>query len=243
MPVDGYLTHLHLEKYHPVGFASLIVFFVGNAACLVVHFSMIGSVESQRFLCNTTRKSEEARSLEQDKCYQHYKNYTEKGFPPWAFMFSSALLVIIACLLYQFTIFKRDTDGYFDGHRLCKIATFYIVVLIWRFLIMAIFTILQWSYLYPVWFPYNYNCFIPPSGSSDGKITNGTSKGLVYINCRNQVNSTKSYINIGVFIMNCIAFILTLVEIVNLCKKACGSPGFFNDETFCTNYLRLKGEM
>ena len=246
MPLDAFVAFLQREgKLHPVCRSNLAIHGILATVNLVVYLAMIPTIESERFSCHTG--TSKTASLVQEECFEYYKRDITKNFPLFALILVTVLPVMVLSVL-NCTNFKESSEGSNSyGHRWCKISVFYVGALSLRFLILATFVVLQWSYFYPIWFPDAYNCFIPLasqppiSGLNYTTLTNGTVS-----NCKDKLSDKKSAVSILVFTAHCLALLLTLVEIVILGRKAHAQAGesesFWDNKTFCEVFLGLQGE-
>ena len=227
---DACLNQLVSKAYHRLSFVGVIVFAISGGIFLTA-FTSTEVLESRQFRCYTLQGKQIATDI-QEQCYQKYNVQYNGDFPYFVLVLLNFLLVLLICLIYSQYVKPRveSNDNAVRVHHF-SVCTLYAVHLLIRFLVVALFLVLQWGHFYPVKFPAQNACTAPVHNSTTA--ANATMEHLMYY-CKNRVAHTKSIFGFALFAVNLLFTVISLVEGMYL---ACNFRKYCDDQKFCQDYL------
>ena len=237
--MDRCFTFDELKKaFHPLSSVGLVVFSTLSAICALTAITIAGT-EILQFVCYGPA-GDKAPDWLKEQAFDDYGLKNGNQFPLYAFVLSEALPVILVTLVYLgFSKVLRPTS---DASATCRCGMFrvYMGILLFRFLVLAIFVALQWTLFYPIIFPSEWD-FTPmsagqvaTSGYNHTRAVNTTVAPSVY-HCKNRAAVVKSTLNVVLFFGQCFVLLLAVTEVIYLWKRI----GLFPDDIeFCRQYLK-----
>ena len=224
------LNLLERKAFHGLSYVG-VVLFVFLEVIVFIAFSPTNLQESEQFRCYTLVGKPTGKDI-QEQCYQKYNVQYNGDFPYFVFVLLNFLLVLLICLIYSQYVKPRveSNDNAVRVHHF-SVCTLYAVHLLIRFLVVALFLVLQWGHFYPVEFPAQNACTAPVHNSTTA--ANATMEHFMYY-CKNRVAHTKSIFGFALFAVNLLFTVISLVEGMYL---ACNFRKS-GDQEFCRVYLR-----
>ena len=215
--------------------------------------------EAGKFTCYVAPESTLIYKTQVDKaCYSKYQQNYNSPLPFYVFVILSIWFPIIVAVIYSLCVRRRveeidssnepQTQGEADNqvqNRTLYVYYFYFFHLAIRVLSGILFTILQYTVLFPSGFDFKFSCNQLLTGFTTKIAKNASASQLngTFITCENSSASDKQLWSIMVSVLNTGFAFIILVEVIRLCRRFPNCKyivGWSCDTEFITVYLLRK---
>ena len=216
--------------------------------------------EAGKFTCYVAPESTLIYKTQVDKaCYSRYQQNYNSPLPFYWFVILSIWFPIIVAVIYSLCVRRRveeidpsnnepqteDEPENQVQNRTLYVFYLYFFHLAIRVLLGILFTILQYTVLFPSGFDFKFSCSLPPTGfttmiakNASDRLLNGT-----FIACENSSASDKQLWSVMLSVLNTGFAFIILVEVIRLCRRFPNCKyivGWSCDTEFITVYLLRK---
>ena len=168
-------------------------------------------------------------------CYSRYQQNYNSPLPFYCFVMLSIWFPIIVAVIYSLWARRRveEIDTNNEPQTDCEaeiqvqkkgtlyVFYFYFFHLVIRILSGILFTVLQYTVLFPNGFEFEFRCSLPPTLFNSNKVKNSSASPLnsTSFTCENSIAYEKTLCWVIVFVLNTGFAPFVFVEIIRLCRR------------------------
>ncbi len=236
--VNTVKDYLCLKRFGIVASICIIVHLFFGLGFIVAATTLWIMENNGKFSCTVDTENVAYQVRVERKCLTRYCQAFHLSLD--GFIWTSMVLPFVASLIYSLAVgtrvqeielsrLERQTDGEDENYdrenrRTVYVFIFYFVHLVVRLILGIIFTVLQYTYLFPNGFDLKFSCNLP---STDQETSNMNApknasfnlKTTTVILCENGTASRKQSLSTLVTIINVIVVLAVLGEVIYLCSR------------------------
>ncbi len=257
--IDAVKDYLAPKRFGVVAYVCVIVHFLCGLTFTAVT-SALRAGEIGKFSCTIDTKSSAAyKNYVEKTCYSRYEQTYNSPLPLYGFVLFSIGFPVLVSVVYSLVVSNRveeietasngsdeprtDSDETNHGFHVFYFYFFHLVV---RSLFGILFSVLQYTVLYPHGFDFQFTCNLPTSdvSSQTGNNTNTGKFNSTLIACENSTAPEKQLWSVIISVINTIFALIFLAEVIYLWQSSvlnCRSEVRWScDSEFITVYLLRK---
>ena len=209
-----------------------------HSICGVILISITANLEkdeTEKFSCAVDATFATHKTYVEETCFSIYNNVHDAHVRLFAFVLLSFGSVAVVSVIYSLAVGSRidETERYSSernssrlngpnqpGTRTLYVFNFYFFHLVARSMFGMLFTILQFTVLYPTSFDSKFICVYPKLTQPDFNTTSAynASAPLLSVTCKNLAAQDKQFFGYAVFGCNVIFTMIMLLEVIYMIK-------------------------
>ena len=233
--IDAVKDYLTPKTFSILAYVCLII----HCLCGVVFTGIAVTLkegEAGKFTCNVAPQSTATYKMQVDKaCYSRYQQNYNSPLPFYGFVILSIWFPILVAVIYSLCVRRRveeidsntnelqsQADNEVGNKGTLYVSYFYFFHVAIRVLSGILFTILQYTVLFPSGFDFEFSCSLPPTGFTL-KLANNASDGLLNrtsITCENSSAFEKQLWWVIVSVLNAGFASIMFGELTRLCRRS-----------------------